>query len=248
MIDALENTHFPTSLLLHLLITMARRVLVVILPALLAGAASAFTASSSLSPSLSSRLLQGRRLATSSTSSRRGAVVPTTTTTMMEAKPTGSAPLLSRAYGALGVGSAVSWAACAGYALSRHPTLALPARHNALTIAQALAFPVPLTLAVAGALSAAAAHEEGWSRLAGPTYRRLNLGLAAASCWLAAAAFNQAAFVPKSLVAYPAPLKLAAVACHSVTALLCLGTWMRSVSGNDYIGRVMRGKEAGRKE
>lgn len=162
-----------------------------------------------------------------------------------DSQPTGAAPLLARAYGVAGLGSAACWATCAGYALSRHPTLALPARHNALTIAQALAFPVPLTLAVAGALSAAAAHKEGWSRLAGPTYRRLNLGLAATSCWLAAAALKQAAFVPKSLVAYPEPLKLAAVACHSATALLCLGAWARSVPGNDYFGRLVRGKAEG---
>ena len=41
------------------------------------------------------------------------------------------------------------------------------------------------------------------------------------------------------------PLKLAAVACHSATALLCLGAWARSVPSNDYFGRLVRGKAEG---
>ena len=113
--------------------------------------------------------------------------------------PSGPAPMLGRLYSVAGVASAVSWTACATYCLSQHPSLTLPMRHNILTIAQALAFPVPITLAFGGALSAAASTD--MSRLAGPTYRRLNLGFATASLWLAAVAAKQAS----KLSSFPSP-------------------------------------------
>ena len=117
--------------------------------------------------------------------------------------PSGPAPMLGRLYSVAGVASAASWTACATYCLSRHPSLTLPMRHNILTIAQALAFPVPIKLAFGGALSAAASTD--MSRLAGPTYRRLNLGFAASSLWLAAVAAKQASELSFCLHSEPPP-------------------------------------------
>ena len=204
----------------------------------------AFAPSSLLSPGARLRVVAP---STSFRSRTHKATTTTTTTMMMESGPTGTAPNLAKAYAAAGVASAASWAACAGYCLSRHPLLLLPARHNFLTILQALAFPLPITLAVTGSLAAAAASGPGWERLRSPTYRRLNLGLAVSSLWLFAVAADQALFVPSSLVPYPSPLRAAALATHGATALLCLGAWSRTVASSPgpaeghFLPRVVRG-------
>eukprot|EP00404_Azadinium_spinosum_P014960 CAMPEP_0180513882 /NCGR_PEP_ID=MMETSP1036_2-20121128/52424_1 /TAXON_ID=632150 /ORGANISM="Azadinium spinosum, Strain 3D9" /LENGTH=320 /DNA_ID=CAMNT_0022525249 /DNA_START=442 /DNA_END=1404 /DNA_ORIENTATION=- len=78
------------------------------------------------------------------------------------------------------------------------------------------------------------------------TYRRLNLGIAAASTWLAAAAF----FGPSFSVGYkmsPSWLIDLVLAVHTATALFCLFVWMRSVPSSPppikghYLPRLVRG-------
>ena len=87
---------------------------------------------------------------------------------------------LGAAYALAGAASVASWTVCAFTALGTHPYLDLPVRHNLLTIAQALCFPVPVFISVFAALSAAAT-KGGKTRLKSATYRRLNLGLFASS-------------------------------------------------------------------
>ncbi len=77
----------------------------------------------------------------------------------------------NNAYRLASAASVAAWSACAVTALSRHPTLALPAAHARLSILQALT-PLPLLTA---------------SFEAAPEDRTVQLGLAAASAWLCAA-------------------------------------------------------------
>jgi len=135
-------------------------------------------------------------------------------------------------------------------ALSTHPNAAINAacglRHNVLTIGQALALPLPLAWAVVTSLNSAATV--GWERLSSATYRRLNLALAAASVWMAAAVAYMPAFTGLNRYAmYPLPLKVGATAAHAATAVLCLGVWGRTVKSSPaplsghYVPRMVRG-------
>lgn len=155
-------------------------------------------------------------------------------------------PVVAAAYTAAGVATAASWTACALVALSSHPNTAINAacgmRHNILTIAQALAFPLPMAWAVVASLRSAAMV--GWDRMRSATYRRLNLGLAGASLWMAAAAFKMPWFASINRYdMYPPALKLFATASHTATALLCLGVWVRTVDMycGHYVPRIVRG-------
>jgi hypothetical protein len=155
---------------------------------------------------------------------------------------------LVSAYQLAGLATAVAWTACSVVALSTHPNPKINAvcglRHNSLTIAQALALPLPLLWSVFSALAAAASH--GWGRLKSATYRRLNLGAAAASLWLAAAAARAPAFATGHDM-YPFTLKVVASAVHATTAAVCLGAWARSVDASPppvsghYLPRMVRG-------
>lgn len=163
----------------------------------------------------------------------------------MAVKDPGPVRSLQKAYLASGLATAAAWIACSFVALSSHPNAAINAvcglRHNVLTIAQAYALPLPLTWAVVTALHSAA--KAGWDRLGSATYRRLNLGLAAASLWMACAAFKMPWFA-KGYDMYPTILQLSATAAHCMTAVLCLGTWLRSVnptSSGHYVPRLVRG-------
>ncbi|KAL1515328.1 hypothetical protein AB1Y20_001959 [Prymnesium parvum] len=173
-------------------------------------------------------------------------------------RPRASTPLLCEeskplrgvrlAYTACGVATAAAWTACSIVALSSHPNAAIDAacglRHNVLTIAQALALPLPLLSAAVSALSSAS--KAGWKRLRSATYRRLNLGLAAASLWMSAAAAFMPAFA-YGYDMYPLLLKAGAVSAHALTAVLCLGVWGRSVTSSPpplaghYLPRIVRG-------
>ena len=155
-----------------------------------------------------------------------------------------AAPRIASAYTAAKVATLATWSATSWIALSTHPTLALPLRHNLLTIAQALA-PLPLGWGVFSALSSAA-RADGFKRLSSSTYRRLNLGAAAASLWMAAAV----TFAPSFAVGYQMytpPFALAAALAHILVGAFCLGVWTHTVSGSPkpvsghYVPRMVRG-------
>ena len=132
-----------------------------------------------------------------------------------------------RLYPAVGLASTVAYACCACSALGSHPRLALPALHTRLTIAQALV-PLPTLVAVVAALDAAAA--KGWDRLKSPTYRRLNLGLAFASAWLALGCWRAPLFAGKTRVDHALGLRVGATAAHAASACVASAAWAASVA------------------
>ena len=167
------------------------------------------------------------------------------TSRIVLAEPSGPAPQVSNAYKLAGAATGAAWTACSLVALSTHPNAAINAacglRHNLLTIGQALALPLPLLWSVSSSLQDAASV--GWERLQSATYRRLNLGLAFASIWMAAAVVNMPAFAYGYDMYSPA-LKLFATAAHALTALLCTVVWVRTVkptSSGHYVPRLVRG-------
>ena len=123
------------------------------------------------------------------------------------------------AYRLASAASVAAWSACAVTALSRHPTLALPAAHARLSILQALT-PLPLLTA---------------SFEAAPDDRTVQFGLAVASVWLCAAVVfaprftaTAAARAPglahmahSAAITYPTPLRAVAATVHAGAALLC---------------------------
>jgi hypothetical protein len=99
-----------------------------------------------------------------------------------------------------------------------------------LTIAQALAFPVPLLLAVCSALSV--------SESTTPMARRLNLGLAIASLWTAASVM----FGPTFSVGYNLfsnPVRYGCAGVHGTTALVAFAAWRQAGGGS--ISHLIRG-------
>jgi hypothetical protein len=161
-----------------------------------------------------------------------------------DAGDAGDGPLknVARAYTLVGMASAVAWIAIAYIGLSFHPTSSVNAdcgfRHNFLTIAQAFAFPLPVGWAAFHSLHSAASV--GWDRLSSATYRRLNLGVAVASLYMAAAT----GFAPQFATGYdlfPIGLRISAAVIHSVTALLSLSVWRRTVTPSASVGPLIRG-------
>lgn len=150
-------------------------------------------------------------------------------------------PALGRAYSVAGVATIAAWVACAVVALTSHPTLKLPVRHQYLTIAQALA-PVPLAASVFLSLSRSAG-KEGWWAMGRSTYRRLNLGAAAVSLWLAIAViFGPSLSAGYKL--YSANFVKAISTMHFATALFCLVVWFRVVDTSPpprALSRLVRG-------
>lgn len=130
-----------------------------------------------------------------------------------------AAPSDRSAFRIASAASVAAWSACAVTALSKHPTLMLPAAHARLSILQALT-PLPLLMA---------------SFEAAPEDRTIALGLAAASAWLCAAvllaphftataaarASGLAHMAHSAAITYPAPLRVAAATAHAGAALLC---------------------------
>jgi len=141
------------------------------------------------------------------------------------------APILGALYALAGYATMAAWAACVVSAWSRSP-VANPALHW-LTNVQPLTT-LPLVSSVFTSLGRSAA-KEGWWAMNRMTYRRLNLGVAAASLWLAAVAF----FGPSTRT----QLSLAVAAAHAATGLSCLLVWQcatKASAGNPLV-RLARG-------
>ena len=119
-----------------------------------------------------------------------------------------------KAFLAAGVATSLAWTTCAIQTLSWHPNpvthAACGVRHNALTIAQALAFPLPLAWGVFGTLGS----------------RRLETAVGFASLWLAAAVLWMPAFA-YGYSMYSASQRVFLTAAHLGTALLCLSRSLR---------------------
>lgn len=150
-------------------------------------------------------------------------------------------PELGRAYSVAGAATIAAWVACAIVALTSHPTLKLPVRHQFLTIAQALA-PVPLAGSVFMSLSRSAA-KEGWWAMGRTTYRRLNLGVATVSLWLATAVIFGPSF-SAGYKLYSANFVKLISTTHFATALFCLMVWFRVVNTSPpprALSRLVRG-------
>ena len=148
----------------------------------------------------------------------------------------------SKAYSYLGAASLISWTAVSVFVFRRHPDprfAQLTLRHNILTTAQALAFPLPVLASTFLALRNAS--EVGWTRLQSATYRRLNLGLAAASLWLGASCAFPAVFAfGYDLI--PFGMKLVATPVHLASAILALRVWGKTVAASGpNLGRVVQG-------
>lgn len=133
---------------------------------------------------------------------------------------------LAAAYMLGGGASTAAWSVCAWQALATYKPWRVT--HNTIGVAQALTA-LPLLWAVSASLAAAARD----GRLRRRAFRRLNLGLAAASLWSAAAVFWAPAFTSAVVrtadpVALAPALRAAATAVHVSVAALCLGSWQRS--------------------
>jgi hypothetical protein len=130
------------------------------------------------------------------------------------------------------IGTTSSWCIMATLALSSHPTMTLAFRHNVLTIAHALAFPLPVLMATFVAL-----HQTKDER----TTRRLSLGVATASLWTAAAVF----WCPTFSVGYDLfsnEIRYGCAAVYVATAATALLKWRRATVGTNHgVSRLVRG-------
>ena len=129
------------------------------------------------------------------------------------------------AYALGGRGAMLAWSACALVSLATYKPHRL--LHNSIGVAQAL---TALPLLQSSTTCLAEAARGGWSQLARPEHRTLNLGLAAAALWsavtvAAAPLFTSARVRTIDPVVYPLPLRLAAVAAHLFVAALSLRSW-----------------------
>lgn len=145
---------------------------------------------------------------------------------------------LANAFLVGGAASSVAWGVCAHQALATYKPWRI--RHNSIGVAQALTT-LPILWGTARALSSATRATTAASSAATTTtigehrqYRRLSLGLAAASVWAAVGVawsrhFTAAVVRTADPVVYAAPLAAAACSAHLGTALVCIEGWRRSV-------------------
>ena len=167
---------------------------------------------------------------------------------MLSSTEPSGAPQVAMWYSIAGYASAAAWLLVSYIALSVHPVASINAecglRHNLLTGGQAVAFPLPVGWAVMKALHSAA--KVGWDRLGSATYRRLNLGVAAASLWLAAAVTFGPAFAC-GYDLFGRSVKVCTALVHTATATLALGIWAKTVTpspppvAGHYVPRIVRG-------
>ncbi|CAB9514208.1 expressed unknown protein [Seminavis robusta] len=130
------------------------------------------------------------------------------------------------------IATVTSWTAVANTALSRHPTPALQAaisiRHNCFTIAQALAFPIPIVTATFLALQQPANGDGS------DTPKRQHLGMAMACLWTAAGVWWGPTFsVGYDLFsAYPM-IRYGAPTVFSLVAFFCLAKYWKQQQQSD---------------
>ena len=160
--------------------------------------------------------------------------VPGTAARAQPARPPRAAHLLA------GAATSTAWAACAVAALATYK----PERvvHNAIGVLAALSH-LPAAWACFLVLARAARDRDAPSRA---PLARLDLSLAAASAWSAAAvvfapALTAATVRTSDPVVYAPPLRAAAATAHLAAAALCAGAWRRArASPGDRAGAVAR--------
>ena len=129
-----------------------------------------------------------------------------------------------------GISCVAAWIFVSYVALSKHPVAAINAaastRHNIFTIAQALAFPVPVLSSVVAVLCSAG--ETNNSNI--QNHRRLSLGLVVTSFWTAAAIF----FGPTFSVGYDLfsnPMRYTCATIFCLQGLLAATSWKQKYGG-----------------
>jgi len=152
-------------------------------------------------------------------------------------------PLIPEAYVVSGLATIISWTVVAIKVLSRHPDpqfANLTPLHNILTMAQALAFPVPVLAGVVWTLKTA----KGWKQLEQAPWRRLNLAYLTLSAWLAVAVrqYSRMAF-GYDLIPGGWGKRLSLI--HMVAGGISWGVWKASVGANEIyetpVFRLLRG-------
>ena len=142
--------------------------------------------------------------------------------------------------------SVISWMSISYVALSKHPTPAVHAvtsvRHNCFTIAQAIAFPIPVLVGsflevmnLESLPPPPPTKTQSSSSSNSSSFRRLNLGIAVASLWSAAAVV----WCKRFSVGYdlfssqPIPIRVGIPVIQTLVALYCLWKWKESLVQTD---------------
>ena len=134
---------------------------------------------------------------------------------------------ISNAYSLTRTLSAIAWIITSYVSLSFHPDPKFAdcmLRHNALTMGQAFAFPLPVAWASFEALRKSTKNN---TAVGSKTFRRINLGVVVASFWLAASSMCPPAFA-FGYDLYSFPHKLATAIIHGCTGIFALVQALRS--------------------